>query len=62
MASRFLKLLMLHYLKSLTDIYVVYLIHMQKEGKVVNKGSTACHRVNLILDSDQKVLVLSFIQ
>ena len=45
---------MLHYLTSPSD--VIYLIHMQKEGTVVNERNTACHGVNLVLDLNQKVL------
>ena len=47
---------MLHYLTSLTDIYVMCLIHMQRERTLVNGRSTACHGLNLILDLNQKVL------
>ena len=46
----------LPYLASLSDISVIYLIHMQREGTVVNGRSTVCHGVNLVLDSIQKVL------
>ena len=41
---------------SLSDISVIYLIRMQKEGAAVNGRSTACHGVNLIFDLDQSVL------
>ena len=47
---------MLHYLTWLSDIYVIYLIHMQREGAVTNGRSTACHGLNLVLDLHQKVL------
>ena len=46
----------LHYLTSLSDIYVIYLIHMQTGGTVVNGRSTAYHGLNLVLDLNQKVL------
>ena len=55
LSLRFLKL-MLHYLMSLGDISVIYLIRMQKEGAAVNGRSTAYHGVNLIFDLDQSVL------
>ena len=45
---------MLHYLMS--PSHVIYLIHMQKEGTVVNERSTACHGINLVLDLNRKVL------
>ena len=51
---------MLHYLTSLSDIYVIYLIHIQSEGTVVNARSTVCHGLNLVLDLNQKVLKLLF--
>ena len=51
---------MLHYLTSLSDIYVIYLIHIQSEGTVVNGRSTVCHGLNLVLDLNQKVLKLLF--
>ena len=50
---------MLHYLTSLNDINIIYLIHMQKEGTVEKGRSTACREVNLVLDLNQKVF-LSF--
>ena len=43
-------------LTSFSDIYVIYLIHMQMEETVVNGRSTACHRLKLVLDLNQKVL------
>ena len=47
---------MLHYLTQLSDIYVIYLIHIQRERKVVNGRSTLCHGLNLVLDLNQKML------
>ena len=47
---------MLHYLMSPSDITAIYLIHMRREGTVVNDRSTASHGVNLVLDLNQKVL------
>ena len=41
---------------SLSDINIVYLILMQKEGTVVNGRSAACHGINLVLNLNQKVL------
>ena len=41
---------------SLSDINIVYLILMQKEGTVVNGRSPACHGINLVLNLNQKVL------
>ena len=32
-----------------------YLIHMQREGKLVNERNTECHGVNLVLDLNQKL-------
>ena len=53
---------MLDYLTSLSDIYVIHLIHMQREGTVADKKSTACHELNVILDLNQKVLkILAFL-
>ena len=46
---------MLYCLTVLNDIYVIYLIHVQKERAVVNGRSTACHGNNLVFDLDQKV-------
>ena len=43
-------------LTSLSDINVIYLIHIQKEATVVNGRSAACHAVNLVLDLNQEVL------
>ena len=39
-----------------SGVNVKYLIHMKREGTVVNRMSTACHEVNLVLDLSQKVL------
>ena len=47
---------MLHYLTSLSHIYVIYLIHKLMERKVVNRRSITCHGLNLVLDLDQNVL------
>ena len=53
---------MLHYLASLSDIHVIYLIRMQMEVTVVNGRSTACSGLTLVLDLNQNVLrVLVFI-
>ena len=43
-------------LTSLSDISIIYLIHMQKEGTVVNGRSAAEHGVNLVVDLNQKML------
>ena len=45
-----------NYLTSLSDIYVIYLIHYQMEGTVVNGKNTACHGLYLVLDISEKVL------
>ena len=37
-------------------IYVIYLIHMQREEAMVKGKSTACHGLNLVLELNQKVL------
>ena len=47
---------MLHYPRSLSDINVIYLIHMQREGTVVNGRTTRCHGINQVRDLNQKVL------
>ena len=47
---------MLHYLTSPSDINVICLIHMQREGTVVKERSTACHGVHLVLHLNKKVL------
>ena len=53
---------MLHFLMSLSDINVIYLIHMQTKAIAVNGESTACHVLNLVPDLNQKVLeVLVFL-
>ena len=41
---------------TLLDIYIIYLIHIHREGTVVNGRSTACHGLTLVLDLNQKVL------
>ena len=46
----------LHYLASLSDSNVIYLIHMQKERREVTGRSAAWHGINLVLDLNQKVL------
>ena len=55
LSLRFLKS-MLHYLTSLTDIYIICFIHMQRKGTVVNGRSIACLGLNLVLDLNKKVL------
>ena len=47
---------MLHFLMSLSDINVIYLIHMQTKAIAVNGESTAYHVLNLVPDLNQKVL------
>ena len=34
----------------------MYLIHMHKKETIVNRKSTACHGINLVLDLDQNKL------
>ena len=50
---------MLHYLTSPNDINVIYLIHMEREGTLVNKRSTACYGVNLVRFKPEDVKVFS---
>ena len=45
----FLKL-MLYYLTSLGDIYVIYLMHIQRQRTLVNGRSTTFHGINLVHD------------
>ena len=47
-----------HYLASLSHINIIYLIHMQREGTVVNRRRTTCYGTDLILDSNQNMLKL----
>ena len=54
-AYRLLKSI-LHYLTSLSEIYVIYLILMQREGTLVKERSTGYHGINLVLDLNQKVI------
>ena len=39
-----------------SGINTIYLIDIEREGTVVNEGSTACHEVSLVRDLNQKVL------
>ena len=47
---------MLHYLTSLSAIYVIYLIHMEREGTVASGRSIICYGLSLGLDLNQKGL------
>ena len=56
---------MLHYLTSLSDINVKYLIHIQREKIVVNERSTACQGINYssrLKNNIYKFTILSWFQ
>ena len=45
----------LHHLTSLSNIYIIHLIHVQIEGTRVNGRNIAYHGLNLVLDLNQRV-------